>query len=147
MTTSANSTQTSSIEENSKLMEQILEYAAENIGDVIPITIEQYYQRHPEGEAAFRQHGFDRHINVAQDMVDSVLYCLMSWIERPREIKSIISDTVPHHRSLKIPDELLESLLDVTSDILHSGLPSDAEQERRLLNKTVQELKDEIRAA
>lgn len=141
------STLAKSVEENSKLMEQILEYAVENVGDIVPIVIERFYQRYPEGEEAFKHHGFERHIRVAAEMVDSVLYCVMSWVERPREIKSIISDTVPHHRSLKIPDELLESLLDVTYEVLNSALPTESEREKCLLEKTVQELRVEIRKA
>lgn len=147
MTADKSSQLTQSKEENIKLMEQVLEYAAENVGDVTPIIIERYYKRYPEGKEAFKDHGFDRHMQVAQEMVDSALYCVMSWIERPREIKSIISDTVPHHRSLKIPDELLESLLDVTYEVLNSGLPTSAEKEKLLLANTVEDLRNEIKVA
>ena len=130
-----------------ELMERALEYVSESVGDVVPVVLERYYHYHPEAEKVFRDFGFEEYQRMAQSMVDEVLHCIITWADEPAEVKSVIAETVPHHRSLKIPDQLLITLLDVVLDVLVTGLPTGAGQERALLERVGLELKAEIEHA
>lgn len=136
-----------SLQDKTVLMEAALECVVESIGDIMPVVIKEYYSRYPEGEASFKHHGFDGHIRLAESMVDSVLYCIIGWVDNRREVESVISDTVPHHRSLKIPHELLVSLLDVTLGVLLSGIPDEQQDARELLESVGEEIRAEINKA
>jgi len=130
--------------DRSALMETALECVVENIGDIMPVVVVEYYGRYPEGKESFEYHGFEGHVRLTESMVDSVLYCITGWIDNRREVESIISDTVPHHRSLKISHDLLISLLDVTLEILLSGIPTEQREARALVESIGSELRVEI---
>ena len=125
-------------------MELALEHISESAGDVVPVILAEFYRRDPGAEQVFRDFGFEQHERMAHSMVEEVLHCIFSWVDAAEEVKSVIGETVPHHRSLKIPDELLLSLLDVALEVLGSGIPAQAEQELVLLKRVGQELRSEI---
>lgn len=133
--------------EDTELMERALEYAAESVGDIVPVILEEFYRREPGAEQVFKEFGFEDHRRMANSMVDEVLHCIISWVDGAEEVKSVISETVPHHRSLKIPDQLLLSMLDVSLEVFLSGIPADAQQERALLAQVGGDLRAEISRA
>ena len=133
--------------EKSELIERALEHVTEQLGDVVPLILEEFYRRDLSAKKVFQEFGFDDHQRMAHSMVDEVLHCIISWVDGAEEVKSVIAETVPHHRSLKIPDHLLESLLDVTLEVLQSGIPQQAQSERALLQQIGSELRTEISRA
>ena len=136
-----------STRQDSELMERALEYVGESVGDIVPVILEEFYHRDPGAQKVFKEFGFEEHQRMAHSMVDEVLHCIISWIDGAGEVKSVIAETVPHHRSLKISDQLLVSLLDVALEVLLSGIPAEAQQERALLERVGSELQTEISRA
>ena len=131
-------------QDKAALMDTALECVVDSKGDIMPLVIEEYYQRCPDGKESFEHHGFDGHVRLTESMVDSVLYCITGWVDNRREIESLIADTVPHHKSLKIPRDLLVSLLDVTLEVLLSGVPIENQRARSLLVSIGREIRLEI---
>ena len=67
-------------------------------------------------------------------MVEQTLYCLMTWVERPAEIRIVLQSTVPHHESaLHVSDRLFAGFLDAVVDTIAGTIPADAGQEQALL--------------
>ncbi|HLS98682.1 MAG TPA: hypothetical protein VK018_08135 [Porticoccaceae bacterium] len=106
-------------------LETILEAAAEALGDITPAVMALYYQRYPAARQSFVEHGCGYTARLEAGMVDSALYCLMTWFERPLEIDVTLADTVPHHAVLNIPIDyfvgLQEAVVDVIAGTLEPG--------------------------
>lgn len=103
------------------VLEDALQYVADNMGDMAAVVIETYYARYLEGVSSFRYHGFEGHIRLAESMVDSVFYCTMGWIDNRREIESTIAEIVLHHISIKILRDLFISFFEVALRVLLWG--------------------------
>lgn len=99
-------------------LETILEAAADKLGDITPATLELYYSRYPEARRAFVEHGCGYTQRLELEMVDSALYCLMIWFERPLEVEIIYSDAVPHHELLNIPATFFAGLQEALVDVI-----------------------------
>lgn len=110
-------------QDKSRALEEVLEQAAESIGDVTRPVLELLYQRMPKARQAFAQHGGRKLGELEASMVEQVLYCLMTWYERPVEVEIILRETVPHHiETLDIPQEVFDGLLCATLDLLESSV-------------------------
>lgn len=104
------------------LLETILEAAADKLGDITPATLALYYSRYPEARQSFVEHGCGYTQRLELEMVDSALYCLMIWFERPLEVEIIYSDAVPHHELLKIPVVFFAGLQEALVDVIDGTL-------------------------
>lgn len=106
-------------------LEKILERAAERLGDVTADVLALYYARYPGARQAFIEHGCGYTERLEHGMVDSALYCLMTWFERPLEVEIVFVDTVPHHQLLNIPlayfSGLQEAVVDVIGQTVDDG--------------------------
>lgn len=101
-------------------LESILATAADELGDITPATLALYYSRYPEARQSFVEHGCGYTQRLELEMVDSALYCLMIWFERPLEVEIIYTDAVPHHELLNIPVALFAGLQEALVDVIDS---------------------------
>ncbi|KJS07972.1 MAG: hypothetical protein VR73_07550 [Gammaproteobacteria bacterium BRH_c0] len=100
------------------LLETILEAAADKLGDITPATLALYYSRYPQARQLFVEHGCGYTRRLELEMVDSALYCLMIWFERPLEVEIIYADAVPHHELLNIPAAFFAGLQAALVDVI-----------------------------
>lgn len=119
-------------------LEAILESAAEALGDITPAVMALYYRRHPDARQSFVEHGCGYTARLETGMVDSALYCLMTWFERPLEIEVTLADTVPHHGVLNIAIDHLVGLQEAVVAVI-AGTLDEGDQESRVLLDEVKE--------
>ena len=113
------------------LLEAGLTRAAETLGDVTVPVISAFYARYPDAQASFRHHSPANPASLEAEMVGNVLYCLMTWFERPEEIRIILYDSVPHHQeTLKVDPGWYEGMLWAGIELIEETLPPDAADER-----------------
>lgn len=113
------------------LIERSLERAADALGDITAPLMARFYAAHPAAQASFEHHGLGKRALLEAEMVGNVLYCLMTWFERPEEIRIILYDSVPHHQeTLKVDASWYEGMLWAGIDLIEETLPKDAADER-----------------
>lgn len=113
------------------LVERSLERAADALGDITAPLMTRYYAAYPAAEASFEHHGLGRRALLEAEMVGNVLYCLMTWFERPEEIRIILYDSIPHHaETLKVEAGWYEGMLWAGIELIEDTLPEDAADER-----------------
>src|SRR5690606_9163619 len=128
-------------------LDAILEHTAETLGDIAPLVLARFYHRHPDARQAFRDHGYDKVERLEREMVDSALYCLMLWYERPSEIEILLSEAVPHHQYLNIPATFFSGLQEAVLDVIGSALDATDVAARELIAELKQQLVAVIAAA
>jgi len=132
--------------EKVEIVERILARAADELGDVTALVLENYYRRHPAADAAFDTHSrHDDRARLEGLMVENSLYCLMYWYQSPSEVKIMLEDSVPHHQeTLQIPSKLYSELIDVTAEIIAETLPPGDTPELMVWRELRNELKQLI---
>lgn len=116
---------------NLALIERSLERAGEAIGDITAPLMARFYAAHPAAQASFEHHGLGKRALLEAEMVGNVLYCLMTWFERPEEIRIILYDSIPHHQeTLKVEAGWYEGMLWAGIDLIEETLPEDVADER-----------------
>ena len=114
---------------NLEVFESILEQVAEELGDITQPIMAAYYRKFPEARASFAEHGLDNVGRLEASMIESVVYTLMTWFERPDEIEITLLSTVPHHLNiLNIPMKIFYGLVDSTMDIIESVISDNGQQ-------------------
>jgi hypothetical protein len=108
-----------------QVLESILERAADELGDITPLVMADFYSLHPGSRELFGHHGGQNVGRMEADMVESALYCLMTWFDRPAEIEIMFTHTIPHHEMLNIPVEQFAGLLESTIRVLGATLATD----------------------
>lgn len=84
----------------------------------------KYYASHPEAKISFAEHGLGNSVKLEAEMVESVVYCLMNWYDRPEEIRIMFGSTVPHHKhALNISSEWFAGLIDAAITIISDTVP------------------------
>lgn len=116
-------------------LESILERAAAELGDITPLVLSDFYSLHPGSRELFGHHGGQNMSRMEADMVESALYCLMTWFDRPAEIEIMFTHTIPHHEMLDIPVEQFAGLLESTLRVLGETLPADDSRGARIWNE------------
>lgn len=130
------------------LVETSLERTADQLGDITNPVIERYYAMHPDARASFDEHGLGNAVKLETEMVDSVLYCLMNWIDRPEEIRIMFGRTVPHHEeTLHVHIDWFGGLVDAAVQIIMETIPESRRDEREVWTGIHRELTDLIRDA
>ncbi|QTD56836.1 hypothetical protein [Parasphingorhabdus cellanae] len=115
------------------LLETSLERAADALGDITDPVMERYYSVHPSAQASFREHGLGNTVKLEAEMVESVVYCLMNWLESPQEIGIIFGSTVPHHeQTLHVQSNWFSGLVDAAVYVIVATIP-EAQQEEHAL--------------
>jgi|TARA_R100001244_G_scaffold20643_2_gene21447 hypothetical protein len=117
-------------ERKNELLENSLERAAELLGDVTGPVMAQYYAHHPQAKISFEEHGLGNSVKLEAEMVESIIYCLMNWYDRPEEIRIMFGSTVPHHEhALNVSNERFGGLIDAAIEVISSTVPESREEE------------------
>jgi len=112
------------IETKKALLDTSLERAADLLGDITQPTMTHYYKRFPDARSSFEEHGLGRATSLETEMIDSVLYCLMYWLERRFEIEIIFGSSVPHHEeTLHIKHEWYVGLVQSAAAVISDTIP------------------------
>lgn len=115
------------------LLETSLERAADALGDITDPVMERYYMVHPNARASFREHGLGNTVKLEAEMVESVVYCLMNWLERPQEIRIMFGSTVPHHEeTLHVNSNWFSGLVDAAVHVIAGTIPGKQQDEHKL---------------
>lgn len=113
------------------LVERGLERAGEAIGDITAPLMARFYAAFPDAEASFDHHGLGRRALLEAEMAGNVVYYLMTWFERPEEIRIILYDSIPHHaETLKVGADWYGGMIWAGIDLIEATLPEDAADER-----------------
>jgi hypothetical protein len=130
------------------LLEAVLTRAAEDVGDLTRPAMALFYERYPEAKAAFERHAFGNRERLEAEMVDTALYCLMTWLEREIEVSILLHGSVPHHNeTLHVRPEWYSGLLSSVIDVIASTIPADAADEVALMQDIRRDLLDAIEQA
>lgn len=114
-------------------LETSLERAAEKLGDITNPVMECYYALHPDARTSFREHGLGNAVKLEAEMVESVLYCLMNWLDRPQEIRIMFGSTVPHHEeTLHVNSAWFTGLVDAAVHVITETIPKTQQEEHVL---------------
>ncbi len=117
-------------------LEEILIRAAELVGDVTEPTMQRFYDRFPEAHEAFVRLGLGKREALEAQMVETALYSVMEWIERPIEVSIMLDSSIPHHRStLQVRSEWYRGLLDTLLDVLAETIPQTQLEKTAVLDR------------
>jgi len=129
-----------------ELMERSLERVVEQLGDPCEPVLERFYERYPAAREAFERLGLGAPTKLEQQMFEQALYCLMTWIERPEEVRIVLNSSVPHHRqTLEVVLEWYDGLIGATCAVLRSAVPAEAAEELALWDRVEREVRDCVR--
>jgi hypothetical protein len=118
----------------SDLLDAILQRAADRLGDLRPGVMARFYPRFPEARALFETESAGHREKLEGEMVEQTLYCLMTWVERPAEVRIVLQSTVPHHEAaLHVSDRLFAGFLDAVVETIGATIPAEATDEQALL--------------
>ncbi len=124
------------LDEKIMLLETSLERTAEQLGDITAPVMKRYYEIHPGARASFREHGLGNTVKLEAEMVESVVYCLMNWLDRPQEIRIMFGSTVPHHEeTLHVKTDWFRGLVDAAVHVIAQTIPIARQDERNLLEE------------
>lgn len=130
------------------LLENCLHWAAEAVGDVTGAALRRFYQHFPEAERAFEAHGRDDRAKLEGQMVETALFCLMTWPEEPFQVVSLLTSSVPHHQgTLNVHVAWYQGLIAAVLDTIASSVPTEAEAELAVCNQIRRELLGAVWAA
>jgi hemoglobin-like flavoprotein len=113
-----------------QLIEKSLFRAAEQIEDLTAPVMALLAARFPETVAAFDHHGQGKPEKLRAEMMDNLLYCLMTWFERPDEIRILLYGSIPHHHdTLNVHADWYWGLLDAGVEVIAATIPADEANE------------------
>jgi hypothetical protein len=117
-----------------ELLDTLLQRAADRLGDLRPHVMKRFYGRFPHALDIFETESAGNREKLEGDMVEQTLYCLMTWVERPTEIRIVLQSTVPHHEAaLHVPEALFGGFVDAVVETIADTIPAEARAERDLL--------------
>lgn len=117
------------------IFERSLMRCAEELGDITPMVASAFYQTYPEALAIFQEHYAGSKGALEGEMVEQVLYCLMTWYAAPREIEIVVLSTFPHHvETLRVMPEQFSGFVDAVCQVIASTVPPDAAEEHAVLD-------------
>jgi hypothetical protein len=125
------------------LIEDILNRAAEKIGDITEPALQRYYQRCPEARASFEAHARGNQAQLEGQMVENSLYVLMSILAAPGETEILLGGSVLHHHdTLRVPPKWYGDLIEATADVVADTIPPENTAEQEAWSQARAELQD-----
>jgi hypothetical protein len=116
------------------LLDAILTRAADQLGDLTEPVMQRFYRDFGDAKALFEHHGLGKRERLEAEMVETALYSVMTWVERPMEVAIMLYGSVPHHRNtLHVQPEWYCGLLNALIDLLAETIPTGAAAEEQLL--------------
>ena len=96
-----------------------LERTAAQLGDITQPVLERFYARMPEARGSFEQHWPGKATQLEEEMTGNALYFIMTWHERPTEVRYALWSSVPHHQvALGIPANWYGAFMDAAIEII-----------------------------
>jgi hypothetical protein len=127
------------------MLDALLGRAADRLGDLRPHVMARFYGRFPASRATFETESAGNREALEGQMVAQTLWCLMTWVERPIEIRIVLQGTVPHHAAaLNVPEPLFSGFIDAVMETIAETIPADAPEERALLASIHRALQAEV---
>lgn len=113
------------------LMQTTLERAAEELGDLTEPVTKRFYRRCPAAAASFRELGLGEPRPLEARMIESVLFCLMTWLEERPIVEMLIQVYLPHHYlTLGVEVDWFRAMVEETADIIAETIPPGNAAER-----------------
>jgi hypothetical protein len=123
-----------SLSPDAAMLEGILSRAADLLGDLRPAVMARYYRDFPETRTLFEEQSAGHREKLEGEMVEQTLYCLMTWVERPAEVRIVLRSTVPHHEAaLKVPEAPFRGFVDAVVEVLLGTVPLELHEEQAFL--------------
>lgn len=130
------------------LFDALLERAAGELGDLNAPLIDRFYRRFPEARQCFERHALGDRARLEAGMVDATLYCVMHWLERPAEVRLILSDQVPHHcDTLGVELGWFAGLVEELVALIAATVPVDRPEMQSVCSDLAVDLQQAITAA
>jgi hypothetical protein len=96
---------------------------ADEVGDITQPLIDRFYAAHPDARAAFTAPGLGSREKLEAEMVGNFLYFVMTWFERPGEIRNILYTSIPHHAAaLGVTADWYRGFIDSGIDLIIDAL-------------------------
>ncbi len=116
--------------EKLRLIEQSLFRATEQIEDFTAPVMARLEARYPAVAASFEHHGLGKPDKLRAEMMDNLIYCMMTWFERPDEVRILLYGSIPHHHeTLHVHADWYAGLLEAGIDVIAETVPADATDE------------------
>ncbi|MFA7555877.1 MAG: hypothetical protein WCY88_16660 [Spongiibacteraceae bacterium] len=125
-----------------KLLDKILEEAAENIGDIHPIIMNKFLTDYQKSSEIFSHHGGVHVKSMQNTMIDWGLYCLIGWINYKGEAKSVLTDAIRQHKQSSIDPQLTRGLMKCIFTVIGQNINPSSISELRLWNRIESEILD-----
>ena len=123
------------------LQDLTLERAAEQLGDITPHVLSNYYRHHPDARQRFIALSMGPHAQLEGRMVEGVLYCLMHWYLSPGEIRIMLTEALLHHlTTLEISSSQFGGLITAVCDTVAATIPAEELGERDAWSMLHQEM-------
>lgn len=130
------------------LFDAVLERAAGELGDLTAPLIDRFYRRFPEARQCFERHALGDRARLEAATVDASLYCVMHWLERPAEVRLILSDQVPHHcDTLGVDLGWFAGLVEELVALIGATVPADQPQMQSVCSDLAVDLQQAIAVA
>lgn len=117
------------------LLDNAMERVAEQEGDIYPLCLGRFYERFPDAREQFDTHGGQSSHAIEQSMLESTLYCLVTWFERYEVIRLVLLDANTQHKLLKVPTHMVLGLLDTFIEVILSAVPQSDEATRQVISE------------
>jgi hypothetical protein len=100
-----------------------LERVADDVGDITRPLIDRFYAVYPDARAAFSAPGLGSREKLEAEMVGNFLYFVMTWFERPGEIRHLLYTSIPHHAAaLGVSADWYRGFIDCGIDLIIDAL-------------------------
>ncbi|MDP3905913.1 hypothetical protein [Novosphingobium sp.] len=109
-----------------ELIMQSLERASERLGDITHLVFKKYYEKFPDARRDFNELSNGNVDALEGEMVERVIYTIMTWFESPGEIEIQVSGSAAHHKdTLNINEVSYIGLIVCVIDAIKSTIPHD----------------------
>ncbi len=116
--------------EKLRLIEQSLFRATEQIEDFTAPVMARLDARYPAVAASFEHHGLGKPDKLRAEMMDNLIYCMMTWFERPDEVRILLSAPSPlPHETLHVQAAWYAGPLQAGIHVTAETVPADATDE------------------
>lgn len=119
--------------EKMALLDAGLVRVVEQLGDITAPAMERFYHRYPDARASFERLSNGDMAQLEGSMVETALYCLMYWFDRPSEIEILFNQSVPHHHdTLDVMSAWYSGLIDTVVDVIVATIPPENDAEKAI---------------
>jgi len=123
------------------LIENSLTLAAERLGDITPLVMENFYARFPACQAVFERLSLGKPHEMEGEMVTQTVYSLLAVVEQPEATGIMLDEEVIQHQYYEVPVEYFNGFIDSTVDVILAAIADEMPEGARALNAVRETLK------